>query len=310
MPSFIYYYVPGSGRGSDVPYPSGPLDKSFTNTTDGIGLNMGCPVRLVRALNALNRLPEKDQKEPRSDLCASTKHLSIIEELLWLDGWRAASEVRRGGSLCGSKKQVDWFLKSAGFPMYLEAKFRPSDWVHLSDQGTHSSPQGSLLSRAADQFATNRCDDAVRVVCISTPASLTEKLVHEFGHELDKYPQIDAVIFRPMTQMTHVLSLSSSIVGRLLDCLLQPQVRSFPTNYGVFWHIAKRNERIQKRQTEKPSSQNGLSRVFCDGKQPLIDVPVAIAPEGAYRMSVTSRTSEGEPTFVVIPKEIWVNETS
>jgi hypothetical protein len=64
LPSFIYYFVPHSRRGTDQLINDDPLHPSFVNGCDGIGLNLGCPVRLLRALDALAHLPSDDQRQP------------------------------------------------------------------------------------------------------------------------------------------------------------------------------------------------------------------------------------------------------
>src|SRR4030095_7221573 len=63
-----------------------------------------------------------------------------VEELLWLTLWRHQTEVGRGGELVpqmnGEKVgDVDWFLISNETPIYLEAKFRPTDWMRNPDCG-------------------------------------------------------------------------------------------------------------------------------------------------------------------------------
>lgn len=305
LPSFIYYYVPDSGRGTNIGVTSDPLAREFTNTGDGIGLNMGCPVRLARALDALSWLPEKEQKETLGDLRSATKHLATIEELLWIRGWKNAQHLQRGGSVCGSKKQVDWYFKASDCPMYLEAKFRPSDWAYFSEQGTYEPTQGSLLGRAGKQFPVERCDDALRVVCVTTPATLREKQVHDYGRELEGLPQIDAVVFRSMTQMTHVMSLHLQIRDKVLGLLVTPSIREFPVNYFVIWNTKERDERVSKRLKQQAVSNECVkSRVYCWGLEPVIDASIPIAPEGAYRAVIESRAEDGEPTIEQIPREL------
>src|ERR1035441_6009321 len=40
VPSFIYYFLPHSGWGSDKQVPTNPLDANFVKGTDGISLNL------------------------------------------------------------------------------------------------------------------------------------------------------------------------------------------------------------------------------------------------------------------------------
>lgn len=125
--SSIYYYVPNSGWGSGKKSSTNPLDINFVYSGDGIGLNLGCPVRLLRALDTLAALSPKDQIELKDSLANPTQHLATVEELLWITVWKSPSDLRRGGAIPGAKGNVDWALKACGFPLYLEAKFRPSD---------------------------------------------------------------------------------------------------------------------------------------------------------------------------------------
>jgi hypothetical protein len=99
LPSFIYYFVPDSRPGTDQPTEKDP--RSFLNAADGIGLNLGCPVRLLRTLDALAQLSAADQRSPRAGLGNAREHLSTVEELLWLTGWKSPASLRRGGQFAG-----------------------------------------------------------------------------------------------------------------------------------------------------------------------------------------------------------------
>jgi hypothetical protein len=126
LPSFIYYFVPNSRHGTDQPIQEDPLHPSFVSACDGVGLNLGCPVRLLRALDILAQLSLGDQQSPRAGLRTAPEHLSTIEELLWLTGWKSPSSLRRGGQFAGIKGDVDWAMQANGFPIFVEAKFRRS----------------------------------------------------------------------------------------------------------------------------------------------------------------------------------------
>ncbi len=308
MPSFIYYFVPNSGWGSHSAPPKDPLDSTFVSNGDGIGMNMGCPVRLARALDAWSDLKSEDQAEVRRELKAPNKHLAIVEELLWLNGWRAQFDVRRGGKLVGGSN-VDWFFTAHDFPLYLEAKFRPSDWARLSDGGTYQSVDGGLLKNAAKKFPTILKNGALHIVGITGPADLTEEFVHDFGRELETYPEIHAIIYRAMSQMTHVISLHAGVVERLLQVMVQPSIRDYPTSYIVNWHIRQRDERVKKRMSLSTKAKiSKVSRVICRGIRPRPNAQVIVAPKGAYNANITARSKDGEPTFIAIPKEIWVKD--
>lgn len=306
LPSFIYYYVPNSGWGSHKPMPQDPLDVNFVYATDGIGLNLGCPVRLLRALDALIQLRMEDQQELRNNLANPTQHLAGVEELLWVTGWKALSEIRRGGAIPGAQGNVDWAFKSSSFPIYMEAKYRPSDWPRLSDQGTFIPMTGSFLGKAANKFPLKPHGPFLYIVGITTMDNLTKELVHQIGQELEANPQIHCVVCRTFIQMTHVIALDIGVRDKVLTILNQPSTKDYPTNYGILFHIKHRDQRVLRRSAE-PKLLQQSARVVCGGMQPELDGPIVI-PGDAYRLNIPSRRPDGEPEFQVIPKRIWVTE--
>jgi hypothetical protein len=309
VPSFIYYFLPDSGWGSDKQVPTNPLDANFVKGTDGISLNLGCPVRLLRALDVLAQLRSEDQKEIKASLLNPTQHFAAIEELLWPTVWKSPSDLRRGGTIPGAKGNVDWALKSSGFPLYLEAKFRPSDWPRLSDQGTFTPIAGSFLGKAAHKFPNPPHQAALYFVGITTYDNLTEAILDQIGQELQTHPQVHGVIFRSFAQMTHVLSLDLGLRDRIFTLLAKPSARDYPTNYAVFTHIEQRDKRVVERAKNNNMPRKATSPVFCWPLQPQIDTPIIILGD-AYRMNIVSRGPGGEPRFQVVPKRIWVADNS
>jgi hypothetical protein len=51
-PSWIYYFLPNSGYGSNLAYPTDPLDANFVRTADGFCLNMGWHLRTIAEATA------------------------------------------------------------------------------------------------------------------------------------------------------------------------------------------------------------------------------------------------------------------
>lgn len=306
IPSLIYYYVPNSGWGSNNPFPSNPLNSNFVYSSDGVGLNLGCPVRLLRALDALARLPSADHHEIEEGLASATKHLATVEELLWANGWQSPSELRRGGTLAGARGNVDWALNADGCPVYVEAKFRPSDWPRNTDQGTFVPIGGSFLAKAAHKFPKSPRDAALHLVAITAFENITNDIVHLIGAELESHPQIHAVVFRTFAQMTHVLSLDAGIGDRVLGLLATPSVREYPTNYAILFNIDQREKRLAERASSGASpGTRPNSRVLCWGLKPHMDAPVIIPEPGAYRLKLLSRGPDGEPAFESVPKWLW-----
>jgi len=99
MPSFIHYYVYGTPFGTVKKRPADASDPQHAFSSDGIGLNMGCPIRLAHALDVLFSLKPEDQKERLGQIRARKNHFACVEELLWLTLWKRQTEVIRGGEL-------------------------------------------------------------------------------------------------------------------------------------------------------------------------------------------------------------------
>ena len=302
MPSFICYFVPNSRRGTDQPTKENPLHPSFVNACDGIGLNLGCPVRLLRALDALAQLPTDDQQSPRAGLRTAPEHLSAVEELLWLTGWKSPSTLRRGGQFAGISGDVDWALQASGYPIYVEAKFRRSDWPRLSDGKTFSRLGDGFLSSATHKFPNPPHVAALHIVGITTFDNIDEDIMHGIGHELVATPQIHAVVIRSLLQMTHVISMSVEIRDRVLGLLNVPIISDFPVNHGVFYHREQRDKRIASRSPQRDEVR--LSKAVCWSFQPQGVVPFPMPEPGIYRLNIPSRGTDGEPHFQIVTRDL------
>jgi|ERR1035441_7675046 hypothetical protein len=300
LPSFIYYYVPNSRRGTDQPTQEDPLHPSFVNACDGIGLNLGCPVRLLRALDALAQLPLHDQRQPRDGLLNAPQHLSAVEELLWLTGWKSPSSLRRGGQFSGLNGDVDWALEVNGFPIFVEAKFRRSDWPRLSDGDTFTRMGEGFLSTTAHKFPDPPRVAALHIVGITTFDNIDEDIMHGIGHELEATPQIHAVVIRSLLGMTHVISLSLEVRDRVFGLLTVPSILDFPVNHGVICHREQRDKRVANRTPQQ--TPTGLSKAFYWSLQPHGSVPFPMPEPGLYRLNIPSRGTDGEPRFQIVPK--------
>jgi hypothetical protein len=299
MPSFIYYFVPNSRRGTDQPTPENPLHPSFVNACDGVGLNLGCPVRLLRALDALAQLSPVDQQSPRAGLRTASEHLSTVEELLWLTGWKSPSSLRRGGQFARINGDVDWALQANGFPIFVEAKFRRSDWPRLSDGSTFSRMGEGFLSRAAHKFPDPPQVAALHVVGVTTFDNIDEDIMHGIGHELEASPQIHAVVIRSLLQMTHIISLSVEVRDNVLGLLNVPLILDYPANLGVLYHREQRDKRIASRPQRAEVTP---SKAVCWSLQPQGVVPFPMPEPGIYRLNIPSRGSDGEPHFQIVPR--------
>ena len=300
LPSFIYYFVPNSRRGTDQPTRENPLHPSFVNATDGIGLNLGCPVRLLHAFDVLAQLQSEDQRQPKDGLRNAPEHLSAVEELLWLTGWKSPSFLRRGGQFSGLNGDVDWALHASGFSIFVEAKFRRSDWPRLSDGDTFTQLGEGFLSSAAHKFPEPPQAAALHIVGITTFDNIDEDIVHGIGQELEATPQIHAVVIRSLLGMTHVISLSLEIRDRVLGLLTVPAILDFPINHGVICNREQKDNRVASRKSKHGSTMT--SKVFCWSLQPQGVVPFPMPEPDIYRLDIPSRGPNDEPHFKIIPK--------
>lgn len=301
VPSLVYYYVPGSGWGSVNQPPTDPLAMSFVYGGDGIGLNLGCPVRLLRAFDVLAQLPAEDQNEAKDGLASSTKHLATVEELLWSTGWKSQSELRCGGTIPGAKGDVDWTFKAAGCPIYLEAKFRPSDWPRITDEGSYIPKAGSFLSKAAHKFPHPPRVPSLHLVGVIGFANLTEDVLQLIGQELEAAPQIHAVVVRSLVQMTHVIARDIETRDKVLSLLAVPSLRDYPINYVVLFHRGQRKQRLADRQKRTPGKREPTPyTVVCAGLQPHFDAKLFVRPTVPFAADIPSRKADGEPEFQII----------
>jgi hypothetical protein len=191
-------------------------------------------------------------------------------------------------------------LEADGHPLFLEAKFRQSDWPRLSERGSFIQAGEGFLSKAAHKFPEPPQAAALHLVGITTFDNITEEIAHMVGRELEQTPQIHAVVFRSLAQMTHVLSLSVEVRDRVLRVLAVPSIADFPLNYGVFFHREQRERRIATRPQNPNQSTN--SKVLCWSLKPTGIPPFPMPEPGLYRMAIPSRGTHGEPNFAIIPK--------
>lgn len=301
--SWIYYHVPGAKSSSlNRDDSKDPLHPSFLNSTDGVGLNLGCPVRLLRGLDALAGLKQDDQKSPRDAINNAVEHLSAVEELLWATGWKTPVNVTRGGTLLGASGDVDWAIEFKGVKVFLEAKFRHSDWARLSDRGSFliPSPHSGFLSNALHKFPTTRAPNTLHVVGSTIFEIVTDEIIELVHDELVAAPQIDAVIFRRMTWETEILTIDLNVhrlVRKLVDI---PLLADYPYEYGVPFHRQSRDQRVSKRTVVTKATKSGQKpklhqwSIRPRGQKPSIP--------NVYRMDIPSYRLDGEPNLVVVPR--------
>ena len=308
MPSFIYYYIHGTHFGSAKGLPSGPRDPAHTMSSDGIGLNMGCPVRLAYALDALFALPPQDRKEPFSQLRARKNHFACVEELLWMTLWKQPTEMSRGGELIkrndGQKsKDVDWFFFSAGTPIYLEVKYRPTDWLRITDQGRHAI-NDQFFGDIGRKFPQER---SVLRMCVGAVTGIAEPIT-DFSDPDNSFfalcerkllltPGLSAILYRSLLGPIYVCSLEPAVVAKLGSCIRFPEAGAYPLSYPIVFNRRLREQRLGNENQEKARERCLVIFAIVPTNRPT----PAFKPEFPYRFRIAKRTARGEPEYEYVP---------
>ncbi|MDP2136520.1 MAG: hypothetical protein Q8J74_01580 [Candidatus Didemnitutus sp.] len=302
LPPFTYYFVPGSGQGSERTIPSDPTCLSFLKDADGIGLNLGCPLRLVRAIDALALIPEEEAALSLASLCDPRNHLAAVEETLWMTGWRSG-KIRRGGRLPGQSGDVDWRIEVESVVVLLEAKFRRSDWARLVDYDTFLKAGDGFLSKALHKFPIEAAAGELHVVGVTTFDAVSETLLDSISAELLAAPQVHGIVIRSLLQMTHILARDETVAEKVKSLLLVPDARDLPDHYPVLFHIEQRDQRRVLRPPLVPGKGKPAAHRWID---PVNGRTIDLPEPAMYRMSLASRAANGEPTFTMIPKYLFV----
>ena len=304
MPSFIYYFVPGTGWVTFNKASKNPIAPEFVSVNDGVGLNLGCPVRLARALELLSALPEEERAECVEGLRARTKHLAAIEELLWMAVWHGGGNPRRGGATQGSARNVDWFLTVDGITIFLEVKFRPADWPRLTDQGTHRPMDGFLLGKAAEQFARKKTvltRNLVGVTGFDEPSDLLASICEE---ELTKNDHVHAVLYRTMRSPVYVFTRHEAILKELMPLFAPYFPDEFPQSYFVSCDMKQRDDRIVIRGSV-PALPFKSGSIYCGVVSSRPSKKRFSPPPDPYHMTIAKYLEDGEPVFKVLTKYLY-----
>src|ERR1051325_3420137 len=306
LPSFIHYYVYGTPFGTVKKLPVDASDPARAFTSDGIGLNMGCPIRLFHALDVLFSLKPEDRTEPLGQLRARKNHFACVEELLWLTLWKRQTEVSRGGELVPRKNgnkagDVDWFFVSDGTPIYLEAKFRPTDWMRRSDCGG-AAVDDSFFGEIGHKFPSEK--SALRK-CVAAITGFAEprfdKTDNSFfalcERKLLATPGLDAILYRSMLGQIYVCSLDKSVVAQVAPLIRFPDDREYPLSYPVVFNRALREQRSEPKKPTRFPEQGRVVFAIVPNNRPT----PSFEPQYPYRCSISKRSSKGEPQFQNIP---------
>jgi hypothetical protein len=306
LPSFIHYYIYGTQFGTVKKLPVGADDPAHAFTSDGIGLNMGCPIRLSRALDVLFSLKPEDKKEPLAQIRARKNHLACVEELLWLTLWRHQTEVGRGGELVpqmnGEKVgDVDWFFISNETPIYLEAKFRPTDWMRNPDCGGEVVDEdffGKIGHKfPAERSSLRRCVAAITGFAEPGHDDTDNSFFALCEKKLLSTPGLDAILYRSLLGPIYVCSLDQDIVAQIFALIRYPEFGEYPLCYPVLFNRKLRGDRVAiKKQTRLPE-QGRIVFAIVPNNRPI----PSFQPQYPYRCSIPKRGRKGEPHFQNVP---------
>jgi len=308
MPSFIYYHIHGTRFGSTKAPPSRAEDPAHAVSSDGIGLNMGCPIRLAHALDALFALRPEDRKEPLSQLKAPNNHFACVEELLWLTLWKQQTEMTRGGELVGRNdgqkgKDVDWFFFSAGVPIYLEVKYRPTDWMRVTDLGEQVIDE-QFFGDIGSKFPRER---SVLRICVGAISGFAEPITgfsdpdNSFFALCEKKllstPGLSAILYRSLLGPIYVCSLEQAVVAKLAGCVLFPESGEYPLSYPIVFNRALKEQRLENKKRAQLRERGLVIFAIVPTNRPT----PAFTPQFPYRYRIAKRTARGEPEFEYVP---------
>lgn len=308
LPSFIYYYIYGTQFGTVKKLPVEAGDPGHAFTSDGIGLNMGCPIRLFRALDVLFALKPDDRKEPLAQIRARKNHFACVEELLWLTLWKQQTEVGRGGELVpqvnGNKAgDVDWFFISDGTPIYLEAKFRPTDWIRAHDCGGGVVDEG-FFSEIGHKFPSEK--SALRkylaaITGFAEPITGFTNADNSFFALCEKKllttPGLDAILYRSLLGQIYVCSLEKAVVAQVAGLIRFPDDGEYPLSYPVVFNRELSEQRSATKKLTRFPEQGRLIFAIVPDNQP---TPI-FQPQYPFRCNIPKRSPKGEPQYQNVP---------
>jgi hypothetical protein len=299
LPSFIYYFIPGTGFGSVTKAPASADPSVHLRTSDGIGLNMGCPVRLARALRVLFLLAPEDRGEPMSKLKSRENHLACVEELLWLTHWNGQAELTRGGELVKAKagnkaKDVDWFFFSEQLPIFLEAKFRPMDWMRQCDQD-NGQLRRSFFDDIGGKFPKERPLIHRCVAGITGYAEPDEQFRAACQKKLLSTPGLSAILYRSLLGPIYVCSLNWTVMHELARRVREPGPHEYPLGYPILFSRQLQQARRRPIEAKDPPQNNVLSVAAVPEPVP------TFRPQYPHRFKQPSWTAEGQPIYEHVP---------
>ncbi len=300
-PPAYYYFVDGSGWGSDRPLYPDPLNNNFVYHADGFSLNLGCPLRLRRAVKRLATLPDPIKSEIERDLALPRKHLSIVEELLWLDMWQGPFQISRSPDR--SVPNEDWIVETTTGVFRQECKWRPSDWARLLD-GDDFVPL-SFLSKPAEQLPNPPMPNQINVAAITGMKGITARFRNIIAQELAAFPNVQVLVYRTYDGATSLFSLVDENLQKVLAAMAPQAALSFQPIYHVFGNRSEAERRRLARLSNlsPPAYFPPTPRLF-SGAPIIVPSPTVLSVPPPYRVNVVNRLASGEPEFEVVPQNL------
>lgn len=199
----------------------------------------------------------------------------------------------------GASGDVDWRLEAGDTVIYLEAKFRRSDWARLVHPETFIKSGDGFLSKALHKFPVRKPGTELHVVGITVFDEGSDWLLSAIDDELQAAPQIHGVVIRGLLQMTHVLARDASVADQIKQLVAVPDGGLLPRHYPVLFHIEQRDER---KQVSPPLSAPNALRCCHHWIGPIVGPEIQLSEPNLYRLSIPKRESNGEPHFQILPK--------
>lgn len=308
LPPFVYYYIYGTNFGTVKKLPATSENSTHTFTSDGIGLNMGCPIRLARALDVLFSLKPEDQNEPAALIRARKNHFACVEELLWLTVWKRQTEIGRGGELVpkanGVKSgNIDWLFFSDGTPIFLEVKFRPTDWMRRPECGSGVVDEG-FFDDIGHKFPTEKSAFRRCLVAITGFAEpITDAPDFDNGFlamcekKLSLTPGLDAILYRTLLGPIYVCSLDRQVVADVSGLIRFPAFHEYPPSYPIIFNRKLRDGRVAAKEVRMVPQIGRLVFAIVPDNQP----SPTFQPKYPYHCNIPKRGQKGQPQFQNIP---------
>lgn len=179
----------------------GPMaDPDGEHNRDAAGplINCGEFLRLSKACKLGRELLTQERWPSRftAGLRDAQKHLSVVEEILWLGRWHAPENIEMTYKQ-NPPTDVDWRFTCCGMTINLEVKYRIRDWMGVVD-GPHFSRNFDSYFIDLERKFGPRPKGELNIVGITTLAPPDAGLQECTKRFLDRHPEVDAVIFWSM----------------------------------------------------------------------------------------------------------------